>query len=94
MIYRAGAGLSSLFTGGCLGYSVAMLDLYAASRDDLIRIVREQREALARQEALLAQQQRELTTLRAANEQLAHRVGELAQRVRELEGTVKLSSGS
>jgi len=63
-----------------------MLDLYAASRDDLIRIVLEQREAFARQEALLAQQQREMATMRAANEQLAHRVGELAQRVRELEG--------
>ena len=63
-----------------------MLDLYTASRDDLIRVVLEQREVIARLEAQLAQQQREVATVQGTAQQLAQRVGELAQRVRESEG--------
>src|SRR6266542_2973951 len=62
-----------------------MTDLYHASREDLMRIVLEQREALAQQEALLARQQAGLAAAQATNQQLAQRVGELAARVRELE---------
>jgi hypothetical protein len=53
-----------------------MTDLYHASREDLIRIVLEQRAALARQEALLARQQAGLAAAPATNQQLAQRVGE------------------
>ena len=42
-----------------------MLDLSHADREALIRLVLEQRETLARQEALLAEQQRELAAARA-----------------------------
>ena len=62
------------------------MDLYNASRDDLMRMVLEQRETIARQELLLARQQAELAGAQATAQQLAQRVGELAQRVRELEG--------
>jgi hypothetical protein len=63
-----------------------MLDLYGADRDELIRLVLAQREALAEQAALVAQLRAELAAAQATGAQLAQRVGELAQRVRELEG--------
>jgi transposase len=62
-----------------------MMDLYHASRDELIRLILAQREIIARQEALLGRQQAELAAAQAANQRLAQRVGELAARVRELE---------
>lgn len=64
-----------------------MMDLYRASRDDLIRIVLEQRETIARLEAVVVRQQGEVAAAQATNEQLAQRVGELAARVRELEAS-------
>jgi transposase len=62
-----------------------MLDLYHASRDDLVAALLAQRELLAEQAAQLAQAQALLSEARAANAQLAERVGELARRVKELE---------
>ena len=68
-----------------------MLDVYHASRDDLIRIIVAQQETLTEQRALLARQQ-QLVEQQATNSALTQRVGELAaanrqleQRVRELE---------
>jgi hypothetical protein len=43
-----------------------MLDLYHAERDELIRLILAQREALAEQAALLARQQQELVAQQGA----------------------------
>jgi transposase len=63
-----------------------MLDLYHASREELIGLILAQRETIAQQQAVLARQQQELAAAQATAQQLAQRVGELAARVRELEG--------
>jgi transposase len=70
-----------------------MLDLYTASREELIRIIVVQREMLAAQTALLARQQQQLVAQQAVNADLVQRVGalaaanrQLAQQVRALEG--------
>lgn len=62
-----------------------MMDLYGASRGDLVALVLAQREQLAEQAAQLAHAQALLVTAEATAGRLAQRVGELAQRVRELE---------
>ena len=54
-----------------------MRDLFHASRDDLIAMVREQRERIADLERQLAHQADELAALRATIVQLSARVGEL-----------------
>jgi transposase len=62
-----------------------MLDLYHADRDELIRLIVAQREALAEQTALLARQQQELVAQQALNAELTQRVGELAAANRQFE---------
>ena len=52
-----------------------MVDLYGADRDELIRLVLAQREALAEQAALVAQLRAELAAAQATGAQLALRVG-------------------
>lgn len=54
-----------------------MLDLYHATRDDLIRIILEQREVLADQERRRARQEREISELRTAVTVLTERIGTL-----------------
>jgi len=54
-----------------------MLDLFHASRDDLIIMVRGQRDRIADLERLLAHQAEELAALRATIAQLSARVGEV-----------------
>jgi hypothetical protein len=56
-----------------------VLDLYHATRDDLLQLVLAQREALAAQAAQLAQQQVLLGELQATVAQQAQRIGALAQ---------------
>jgi transposase len=53
------------------------LDLYCASREDLIAVIMRQREQIAALEQRLASQEAELATQRAALEQLQTRVGTL-----------------
>jgi transposase len=55
----------------------APLDLYRASREELIRLVVRQREQIAELEQHLAQQEAELATLRRTIQQLTERVGML-----------------
>ena len=55
----------------------APLDLYRASRDELIALVLRQREQIADLEQCLARQEADLATLRAAVSQLTERVGVL-----------------
>lgn len=54
-----------------------MIDLYRASRDDLIALVLAQREALADRDRRVAALETEVATLRAAVAQVTARVGEL-----------------
>lgn len=61
-----------------------MVDLYGASRDELVGLVLAQREALAEQAALVARLRAELAAAQATSGQLAQRVGELAERLRQL----------
>ncbi len=55
------------------------MDLYHASRDDLIRLVLQQRDQIIDLGQHLARQQAEVATLRATIRQLTRQVGELAQ---------------
>ena len=54
-----------------------MRDLFHATRDDLIRIIRDQQIQLAEQDRVLRRQERELGELRAAVALLTARIGEL-----------------
>lgn len=54
-----------------------MLDLYNASRDDLIRLVIAQQERITALEAVVAEQRTVIVTLEASVAQLTQRVGEL-----------------
>ena len=69
---------------------MGMLDLYHASREELIRLVVAQREALAEQTALLARQHQQLVAQQAVNADLLQRVGELAAANRQLEQRVQV----
>ncbi len=51
------------------------MDLYTASRDDLIRRVLAQREVIARLEQVVADQQEQITTLQATIRRLTERLG-------------------
>jgi hypothetical protein len=62
-----------------------MMDLYNASREDLIRTILAQRKTIAQRQAVLARHQGELAAAHATAQQLAQRVGELVARVGELE---------
>src|SRR4051812_38817468 len=55
----------------------APLDLYRASREELIALVLRQREQIAELEQRVARQEAELAALRAAISQLSERVGAL-----------------
>lgn len=57
------------------------MDLYRASREELVQLVLHQREALAQQAAQLAQQQVLIGELQATIAQQAQRIGELAQQL-------------
>jgi transposase len=54
-----------------------MLDLYHATRDDLVRIILDQQEALSERERQLARQEHEIGELRAAVAMLTDRIGTL-----------------
>jgi uncharacterized coiled-coil protein SlyX len=58
-------------------YAGPKLDLYHATRDDLIRIILDQRETIADQERRIAAQARELDALRAMVAQLTTQIGAL-----------------
>ena len=53
------------------------MDLYSASRDDLVQLVLAQREMLARLEERVTHQQAEIRTLQATITRLTERIGEL-----------------
>lgn len=57
------------------------LDLYRASREELIAVIVRQREQIAELEHRLARQDQELATQRAAIAQLSERVGQLVARL-------------
>src|SRR5882724_11477973 len=58
-------------------YAAALIDLKDASRDDLIRLVIDQHETIARQERTIAELRGVIATLEATGAQLTQRVGEL-----------------
>lgn len=60
-----------------------VLDLYQATREELLRLALMQREALAAQAAQLARQQALISELQAIISQQAQRIGVLAQQVQE-----------
>ncbi len=70
------------------------MDLYHASREDLIQLVLQQREQMLVLEQQLGRQQAEIATLRATVRQLTHQLGELAQAVAPDAGDEEPPTGS